>query len=154
MGWWSAEVLGGDTPMDMLIRLERLADIDRDTDGALYVANMSPVTASKLKTYLDENDLGRVALQLGERDQEYVRIASQVVAVVAMAVGATLSDEFIEAVTFAAMTDDWASEETYGGERTDAMASLLDTVKAYTAGVPTQIVYRTHRERIMTTDRG
>lgn len=133
MGWWSVDVLGGDTPLDNIASMEKVIGV-----GRVY-----PVSES----YWEENHLGasvKTAIESnleklsewckptsGEikyDDKEGPMIRLQVLGVVAMAAGAKIPAALKKQIVSAARNDPWAQED---GSRREAMDNLVFTINAY-----------------------
>jgi hypothetical protein len=119
MGWWDCGVLGGDPPLDAIADIEEVLGIE-DLYPVGSIEDRDAVAAR-----FGELGLGVVCDTVAGRGDRHV--ATQVVTVVAMAVGAPLGD-FAQRARDAAESDPWAAQEP---ERRQVMDALVAAIDAY-----------------------
>lgn len=126
MGWWSSDVLGGDTPLDILAGIEDAAGVET---GALYpLDTIDEPARSTLRVWCDSpafeqthNDLHAAYT----RDDQ--PIVTQVIAAVALAAGATIP-EWLDLAARAAVADDvWAAHDEQRRRDLGHLTRALDT---------------------------
>jgi hypothetical protein len=119
MGWWSATILGGDTPLDLVFDIEDIVGIDRDGDR-------QEIT----KKHLDDHQAELTAWAVdpkhgGDTDE----IARQVLAFHILKTGAHLSPVVRELAMEACLADEWFREGE--ADRVKHIMALHDAVKNY-----------------------
>jgi hypothetical protein len=138
MGWWSADVLGGDTPLDMMWTFEDHFKLDRST---LYpLENWSSKTRSIVKRSIegDHNGFWEAVFKAKElAGWSGGEVAVQVGAVIWLNSGADMSMAVKKIFIKASRNDVWANEgdEYDNTERKAVMKNLEDKIRGYT-GVP------------------
>ena len=141
MGWWSEDILGGDTPLDMMSGIEEALGIrgyNNGRNGGLY-----PVDDIEkgLKTAAREAINSKTTQEVFEgvlsqnwfsaEDDEDCIIFDQVFAVIVMAVGADMSKE--DKARFVASSYD-PDLDGWGGnkdKRQAALDNLKEAIEAY-----------------------
>ena len=127
MGWWSTDILGGDTPLDWE------EDIKEIISGG-YLTN-NDVTAEQFEN-MDEvfvnNKIGSIA-QLRMYDKS---IAYQVLAVIGMRGGAGISMQLKILMLSHIRQDEWQHEDE---DRRAVIENLMNTLKTYDGTVPVKI---------------
>ena len=122
MGWWSCDVMGGDTPLDLqgdlydALGVEQYPDDDSCTENELKPEHF---TEEAVEKYIDD------AVQ--QNDEEYLQLALQVLAYKGMEVGADISP-WKYSITHAIITDEWAKPDE---ESRVIMSNFLGTVREY-----------------------
>lgn len=138
MGWWSADVLGGDTPLDMIWTFEDHFKLGR---GTLYpLENWSTKTRSIVKRSIegDHNGFWQAVFKAKElAGWSGGEVAVQVGAVIWLNSGADMSMAVKNILIKAAKNDVWANEgdEYDNTERKAVMKNLEDKIRGYT-GTP------------------
>lgn len=126
MGWWSKDILGGDTPLDYE------EDIKEIISGG-YLTN-NDVTAEQFEN-MDEvfvnNKIDSIAQTKDEKS-----IAYQVLAVIGMRVGAGISMQLKILMLSHIRQDEWQHEDE---DRRAVIENLMDTLKTYDGTVPVKI---------------
>lgn len=97
MGWWSATVMGGDTPCDYIYDLEQAAMINMDDEPSLRI--MREAINLHLKEVFD------AAKNLDDP------IAAQVLGVFIITNGAKMTEEIREFIIQGCNSDEWAKED-------------------------------------------
>jgi hypothetical protein len=129
MGWFGTDVMGGDTPMD---HLDTIGDI-------IKVEDLYPLSMIENKT--------KVAMQLARHQPKLMKniktftgwdrqIATQVLAALHMAVGASFPRGLRVSAIAAAENDEWAQEDQ--GRSAD-MNDFADMVRNYDNKTPTLV---------------
>jgi hypothetical protein len=119
MGWWGTGVLEGDPSLDVLCHIETL--IGHDDLYPLEAIDEPDVVARLLVGYPG----GLSKLAEDSDDSYYQGLSTQVVGVVAMAVGAVLGD-FADKVRAAARDDDWAGTDSDRRASMDQLVAAVD----------------------------
>lgn len=138
MGWWSASILGGDTPLDMIWTFEDHFNLDR---GSLYpLDNWPERTRNTVRKSIEKDHNGFWQAVFKAKDMagcEGREIAVQVGAVIWLNSGADMSMAVKKIFIKAAKEDKWANEgdEFDNQERKRVMADLINIIRSYT-GVP------------------
>jgi hypothetical protein len=133
MGWWSATVLGGDTPLDYLGELaEDVFESPRDLEakGDCYYGHH--YTREILESKLDK------AVKHLENDtysESYVGF--QVLGAMLLEVGADIPNDVREKIIDAAEKDEWA--KSGDEERIFFMQDLIDKIRAHKPGQQTEL---------------
>lgn len=106
MGWWSATILGGDTPMDYVGDMKDIANInDYDYDKEEDILLAPNVVKDRV------NKAIRKLVKYCDNSHD-IDIAYQVLGVVIMTSGAKLSDQLRTFIISAARNDEWAKRDT------------------------------------------
>lgn len=133
MGWWDTGVLG-DTPLDIICGIE----VELGVEELYPIEDLAErPDRAQLVAAFEGTDLTELAKRVTFCGCD--EIAAQAVAVVAMAVGATLGD-FAEHAKATARNDPWANGAEGEGceERRAAMDALVAQIDAYN-GAPTAV---------------
>jgi hypothetical protein len=124
MGWWSTDILGGDTPYDIVSRIFEICDIEQyeeDKPGQNLLNDKAiQENLDEITNYLD---------MLGEDKS----IGYQVLAVLMMECGATISKDLKFEMIYACNEDEWAQTNE---ERQKSILGLLTTLEAYDNSKP------------------
>lgn len=152
MGWWSANVMGGDTPYDYRGDFEGLCGIgssfwDRFQDAGLTKKGQKLLQTrynknlTKLVNYIEKKIAGG-----SFRADDYTNIAYQVLGAQLMECGANFPDWLRGRCIEAAIDDEWsqdqAEDDSLPEEKKDrfhAMLSYIDDVLNYEDGKPTEL---------------
>lgn len=135
MGWWSADVMGGDTPLDIVAEIARTCDLEYHPENAFGVLGDYAFTKELLEK---KTDAIFKLLNSGKFYCDEIDVGMQVFGVILMSVGADISDELKIRITRAARNDTWAVEGDK--ERQDYMNKFANSLEQYN-GEPTE--YRT-----------
>lgn len=137
MGWWSTDIMGGDTPLDFKSAI--LDQIGLDEFKA------KPEQIRKAFDSLDEKTLREVIPAIvnewgcgdpgGDFYKNEVSIGFQVLAVLMMESGARISPGIQGLMDVRIMDDDWAKEDD---ERKGKIKHLLQTLRSY-SGEPVEV---------------
>lgn len=146
MGWWSANVMGGDTPYDLRGAFEEKLGFassffDRMQDSGLTKKGMKMMRDRYNERLADIIDwIEKKWSKMTHVDD--VNIAYQVLAVQMMEVGADMPDWLRGRCIEAAIGDEWSKQQLEEGGKTDrfdAMISLIDDILSYVDGKPTEL---------------
>lgn len=129
MGWWGTDVMGGDTPLDILHEIAESCGLkpDWDNDSGLegYLKSY-PFTKENV-----EKNIEKIICTLVtgyEKRPDDLNIAYQVFGVVLMAVGADIPLVTISRIISAASCDEWAKEDD---ERYQCMQDFVKMLIQY-----------------------
>ena len=129
MGWWSTDIIGGDTPMDY-------EDLFKEIIADNYLTN-DDITAEQFENMDEVFANGKIeSLDL---EKDYRSIAYQVLAVMAMRVGAKISQKLKILMIGNIKQDEWQYENS---ERRAVIEDLLDTLATYDARHPVKVTSR------------
>ena len=135
MGWWGKGILSGDSPLDAIWLFEKAVGLkgyvwtkkgaDESKSEVIYpVEAMKPSVVEKLKSYIEKDDMRW--LKIGQEKDYDKDIKVEVGAVIALAVGAKLSDEYKTKAVEIIQKDEWAQEDE---ERKKAIDVLCEAIK-------------------------
>ena len=130
MGWWSATVMGGDTPLDYQGDMVDLCGVDYDKFADMDYDHTK--IRSEIESNLDKLVEYCNSVKYGEPE-----IAWQVLGVIILESGSKLPDDIKTKIVEAADNDDWAQEDE---ERNRYMKAFKYAVENYN-GTPTEIEY-------------
>ena len=131
MGWWSATILGGDTPLDYLGDFAsqlKLSDTENGL-GDLYGYEFSQEILNKKENL---NKLVRYADSI--KDEDYRSIAYQVLGVILMSTGSKISGTLKEKIIDYAKKDEWYQNKT--PDRVFFIEDFINCVRNYKDGIP------------------
>jgi hypothetical protein len=133
MGWWSTDILGGDTPLDCLGFYEEKTGVP----DIYPLEQLTPEKADALRKHIEADDMAWLRLA----DETYCEhsVAVQVGALLAMTVGAKLGNEYKLAAIPVILDDEWAGEGEPARVRT--INGFAKTLTGY-VGMPTPIPSR------------
>lgn len=131
MGWWSATILGGDTPLDYLGDFASELNLSDTENGIpeLYGYEFSKEILNKKENL---NKLVRYADSI--KDVEYRSIAYQVLGVILMGTGSKISGTLKEKIISYAKKDEWYQNKT--PDRVKYIENFIDCVRTYKDGNP------------------
>lgn len=140
MGWWSATVMGGDTPLDEQAGICRVAGVPWGPDT---LDNWEPAHEFEggdlhlwlvRREHIEEN-LGAIVEHLEGLSNAYCnqRIAVQVFGAMVLWTGAAIPDELRERIIRSAEDDEWAAEGDV--ERVRHMADFIAALRNHKSGV-------------------
>lgn len=133
MGWWSTDILGGDTPLDWEDEFYGIARVDKFDGSAKGKINYIPKEILEKKQF-EYADLIDASTKWMEPDIGY-----QVLAVMMMRAGASIDPEVKGKMVTAALGDQWASEDS---EREKTMQGLVKALSQYDGKTPILIKSR------------
>lgn len=125
MGWWSADIMGGDTPLDIQDYLFEIFGVERNYEDA-----KKDVIPAEAFEYI------KIMEYFGKRKDTYWlngdtgRIFHQVLGVLMMKVGAPIDDTLKAKMIKAAENDEWANEDGEE-ERKQRMDSFIKALNEY-----------------------
>ncbi len=123
MGWWSATVMGGDTPCDYIYDLERAAGLD-SMDEDLKQADVKKAINKNL------DKVFKAAKKMDDEDDgtDYAGIMAQVLGYFIITNGAKMTDEIRQFVIDGIKKDDWAKDDS---ERKKFMTHFKGQISRY-----------------------
>jgi len=133
MGWWSTDILGGDSPLDAIYDYERHVELSKD-ESIYPLEKMTPAIENKIKEVFNKNPMAW--LQIAKNDNYEQDVVAEVGAVILMAVGADLPEKYKTEVIKMIEQDEWAMENQ---ERKGKIDNLITAIKGYKKGIPTVI---------------
>ncbi len=129
MGWWSTDIMGGDTPLDWEDYFYSICNVEKFPEGSNGIA--------PLKKKDIEDNLGAIMAKIEGVNEFYDKsIAYQVLTVLMMKAGAVIDDDMKKTFTEWIMKDEWAQEEE---ERMQAIRGLVDALAKYDSKRPVVI---------------
>ena len=123
MGWWSTDIMGGDTPLDFEDAIYDICKIDKFPEEG-GIANVPAVI---LEEKLDE------IISMIDADTYSAGIGYQVLAVLMMKAGATIPVEIKDEMIESCHQDEWADEDD---ERQTSINGLLEALALYDNKTP------------------
>ena len=137
MGWWSEDIMGGDFPLDIVDFIEDVFDID-DENFIYPMVDMNDYVKDRSKDLINANTVQeifrKVLVRAGDwigDDGEDKNIFLQVYALIAMAVGADISDEDKELFIASAVEEDDIEDWSNPDARRKVLDNFKETVRAY-----------------------
>jgi hypothetical protein len=130
MGWWSTDIMGGDTPLDYEDEFFDICEVEKFPEGG--------GTASLTKGDL-ESKLSDILRFLNENQWGESNIGFQVLAVLMMKAGAEMSMPVKVRMLEAISSDEWAQEND---ERAIVINGLYEALKVYDGKTPIYIKSR------------
>lgn len=127
MGWWSAAIMGGDSPLDYFGGICALA-----VPGKYRGGNPEVLTRKALNEALPA-----IRGWLAKKNQSYpadMSVSLQALGVTIMERGADMPDDLRAEIIAAADADEWAREDGTRSERGQNIAAFIEKVKAYKPG--------------------
>lgn len=126
MGWWSKDIMGGDSPLDFEDEIFGICAVTKFPDDF----NFDEDTPAELKKEDFERNLPAILemLRKQENDDFYdeFAIGFQVLGVLMMKAGAPISDELKAEIRAASETDSWAKEDPERKEIVDGFHKALE----------------------------
>lgn len=131
MGWWSATILGGDTPLDCLGAFASELGLDETENGLpeLYGYEFSKEILNK-----KENLNKLIKFCDSDQDPEDRSIPYQILGVILMATGSKISGTLKEKIIEYAKKDDWYQNKT--PDRVFYIEDFINSVRNYKDGTP------------------
>jgi len=147
MGWWSATILGGDSPLDTLGDIGRIIGNDYDyDDDSKSIFGGHGFTRENV-----EGNLSRIVEEFEKQLKKHVEkypdleenqsIEYQVLGAICLHVGAKIPAKLKKRMVLAAEQDEWLNEEGHGSERWTYIKDFIDKVKAHKPGQKTELAY-------------
>jgi len=122
MGWWSTDIMGGDSPLDVEDFMFDKAGVEK------FPEEGGPGKLSKKWLEKNQTTIIDKMYKGGSPEKDDLDIAYQVLGYWILKVGAKLDNELKIKILNAAETDNWAEGN---GERELTMKLFADAVKAY-----------------------
>jgi hypothetical protein len=126
MGWWSTDILGGDTPLDYKDQFYDICEID-----AFSEEGEVKTSAHVLEEHLDE-----ILAFLDKDEWGEAGIGYQVLAVLMMEAGANISKDLRFEMVNACNEDEWAKGDE---DRQRSILGLLNALEVYDNQTPIKI---------------
>lgn len=134
MGWWSATIMGGDTPLDIeagLLETAGLSVFDYQEEGdELYRSKIESSINDMI--YYIENEVSKWG------DPDYINIGYQVLGVMIMSSGAKILPGLQKRIITAADDDEWASEGN--NERATYIHNFKTAIEQYDTNGGTSVI--------------
>ncbi len=134
MGWWSTDIMGGDSPLDVKDEIFEICEVEEfdDNDGH------TDLTKEDLVNNL-EKILGYIRKQENNDYYDERAIAFQVLGVLIMKAGAPISEELKAEIFENSKTDSWAQENE---ERAQVVNLFHQALEVYDGKHPIEIKSR------------
>lgn len=133
MGWWSTDILGGDTPLDWEDEFYGIAGVDKFKDAPKGRINYIPKDVLEQRQF-EFSDLLDASINYMEPGIGY-----QVLAVMMMRAGASIDPVVKGKMVAAALGDQWAKEDS---EREETIHGLVKALGQYDGKTPILIKSR------------
>jgi len=127
MGWWSTDILGGDTPLDWEDEFYGIAGVDKFDNAPKGRINYIP------KDILEQKQFEYAERLDSSEKWAEPEIGYQVLAVMMMRAGASLDPEIKGKMVTAALGDEWAQEDS---EREENIQGLVQALSQYDGKTP------------------
>ena len=143
MGWWSENIMGGDTPLDIesfiyhALEIEQFPDQENDNYGEVIKIPADKFDYDKIVAYLKNREKDDYWLK-----GDYGNIFHQVLGVLMMKFGAPISDDLKKKMIEAAENDVWANGDEYDEadeDRKSKMDDFIKTLNSYDGVTPIKI---------------
>lgn len=137
MGWWSTEINGGDTPMDVEGCLSNFMGLDEEADDYDGIVESGKLTTDVVRSFLttecDDNGHGFAGrmIENGEGSILYT-----VLGALLMEAGAEIPKDFRVEIIQQARLDRWADTNN---EREVIIEEFIETLENYVNGTPTDL---------------
>jgi hypothetical protein len=133
MGWWSAAVMGGDTPLDMEAHFLDIAGIGGSFFDRFDGSAFSKENITEIQKKFTPSKIDKMVEFIEKEDPRYFccddkEIAYQTLGVVMMRFGVPISDALMGRMLEAAMNDEWSQQDD---ERANIIVSFIDDLLAY-----------------------
>jgi hypothetical protein len=129
MGWWSTDIMGGDSPLDFEDEIFDICNVNKFPEGG----GMAKLTKEDLQPHLEE------IIAMIEKSRSEKVIGYQVLAVLTMGAGCPVDESLKAKMVEACHLDDWSHENE---EREIAVGGLLKALEAYDGKTPIKIKSR------------
>lgn len=124
MGWWSTNIMGGDSPLDIQSYIYNLSGLSQFPDG--YDQDERKF---KPEDFDNNPDLySKLMEKIKNYDEDSKGIATQVFAYMLMEAGGSMSDELREKAMESCDSDEWAMEDP---ERRERVQNLKKHIENY-----------------------
>ena len=133
MGWWSTDILGGDTPLDWEDEFYGISKVDKFDGAKKGKVNYIPKDVLEQRQF-EFSDLLDASINYMEPDIGY-----QVLAVMMMRAGASIDPVVKGKMVAAALGDQWAKEDS---EREETIHGLVKALGQYDGQTPILIKSR------------
>ena len=133
MGWWSTDIMGGDTPLDWEDEFYGIASVDKFEGAEKGKCNYIP------KDILEKRQFGYADLLDASINYMEPDIGYQVLAVMMMRAGASIDPVVKGKMVAAALGDQWAKEDS---EREETIQGLVKALSQYDDKTPILIKSR------------
>jgi len=127
MGWWSTDIMGGDTPLDYKDAFYDICGVDEFPETGVRVK----LTREDMETHLNE-----MVEFIDKNEWDDSDIGYQVLGVLLMRAGATINGDLRDFIMQACENDAWA---TMDDERQIATTNLFNAIRDYENGTPVVI---------------
>lgn len=130
MGWWSKDIMGGDSPLDMKDEIFGICEVDEFPEDDSIV--------SLKKSDFEKNEEKIIEFLRKQKNNPYYderAIGFQVLGVLMMKAGATISEELKAEILENSKTDSWAKEDD---ERKAIVDNFHQALEQYN-GTPVEI---------------
>lgn len=144
MGWWSTEINGGDTPMDIEGSLAEFMGLDEMSDDFDGVVASGKLTAEIVNAFLSDNDSFWIKSMHKSDD---LSVLYTVLGELLMEAGAPITEEFRALIIEHAETDRWAKENP---ERQVVIEEFCEAMENYVDGTPTELARGAFMDRATT----
>jgi|694.fasta_scaffold36925_4 hypothetical protein len=124
MGWWSTDIMGGDTPLDFEDQFYDICKVEKFPEGG----GMATLTKKDL-----ESNLSEILAFLNENRWGESQIGFQVLAVLMLKAGARIDLPVKVRMIEACHLDDWSHENA---EREITVGGLLKAIETYDNKTP------------------
>ena len=131
MGWWSTDIMGGDTPLDYKDEIFEICGVEQFPDEG----PTGELTKEHFAKHLDKiiNDVITPAVNNDYYDR--FAIACQVLGVLMMKCGADIDEDLKKRIIIGSKTDSWANEDD---DRRISVDGFNKAIEAYD-GTPIEI---------------
>lgn len=127
MGWWSTDIMGGDTPLDYKDAFYDICGVDEFPETGVRIN----LTREDIETHLNEMVEFLDKNKWGDSDIGY-----QVLGVLLLRAGATINGDLRDFIMQACENDEWAAEDD---RRLAATTNLFNAIRDYENGIPVRI---------------
>lgn len=142
MGWWSADIMGGDSPLDVEDAFFEIANVEKFPESGGITDISKEEVEKNMKAFIAE--VKRHAIKYMAKKSKYPlvyfinrnadyqpEIAWQVLAVTAIKVGAKISKPVMKKMIEACENDEWAKHDGEDSEHGSVCNSLKKALQQY-----------------------
>ena len=147
MGWWSKDIMGGDAPLDFEDEIFKICNIERIS------GNSSKLTKEHFEEHLSEI-LEMLRKQRNNQYYDRFAIGFQVLGVLMMSCGATITDELKTEIKTASETDTWANEDPERKEIINGFHKALNVYNGTPITFQSKGLFEVLTERISSGNKG
>jgi hypothetical protein len=126
MGWWSTDIMGGDSPLDFEDEIFDICGVEKFPSKG----NRNELTREDIS-----DNLGAIVSMI-EEDKYEPGIGYQVLSVMMMKAGAKIPESLFPLLEDACHTDSWAKESE---DRKESVDGLLAALRAYDNETPIEV---------------